>query len=235
MKNIDKIEKYVILSVIKKYYLNFAIMNKFEILDKNMLDRGCLEKILERRIETSGDVFPHLRIGWYMFANGKFSPYPDTFSEPIGVVAWLKPDLDAKAGERGLIILFDEYYGEWSRHNLIFCANEPSDGARNTQIMLKKVKSLKISIPVAEFCEKVNGKINGVNAFIPAYKQLDKIASSYSTIRDAFQAVGKTFHPFLFSSTEVGVKHVICMDMTTAAVLKRVKGNLAHMYPVITF
>ena len=229
-------------------------MNKFEIWDEtikhlgsspqeimrywlanNMLDRGCLEKVLESKIEFSGEVFPHLRIGWYMFANGKFSPYPDTFSVPIGVVAWLKPNLEAKAGERGFIVLFNEYYGVWSDHNLLYLSRDTSDGEKNTQNILQKAKTLKLLEPVAEFCEATNKLIGGANAFIPAYKQLDKIASSYSVIRDAFEAVGKTFHPFLFSSTEVDCKHVMCMDMTTASVLKRVKTDATYMYPIIVF
>lgn len=229
-------------------------MNKFKILDEtikhlgsspqeilqywvtnNFLSSDFLRKVVNTKIAVETDIFSCLRIGWYVFKGGQFSPYPDTFPDPIGVVAWLKPDLNAKAGERGLVILFDEYYGIWSLRNLLFGVCDSGDGAQNTQIMLQRVKSLKTSIPVAEFCEKVSDNIDWANAFIPAYKQLDKIASSYSIIRDAFEAVGKTFHPFLFSSTEVDSKYVICMDMTTAAVLKRVKVNSAHMYPIMTF
>ena len=119
--------------------------------------------------------------------------------------------------------------------NLLFCVRDSSDGAQNTKTMLQRVKSLKISIPVAEFCEKVSNKIDWADAFIPAYKQLDKIASSYSIIRDAFEAVGKTFHPFLFSSTEVDSKHVICMDMKTAKVVETMKDSWIYAYPIMTF
>ena len=229
-------------------------MNRFEILDEtikkigaspqdvlqywlnnNRITKDYLNKLLEVKIEIADDVFSHLRIGWYLFANGKFSPYPDTFPKPIGVVAWMKPDLNAKAGERGIIILFDEYYGEWSSRNLLLFANDPINGDKNTQVMLRKAKALEISVPVAEFCEKVNKTIGLTSAFIPAYKQLDRIAIGYSTICDAFQAVGKTCHPFLFSSTEVDCKQVICMDMTTAKVTENVKTISAHMYPIILF
>lgn len=229
-------------------------MNRFEILDEtikkigaspqevlqywvknNSITKDYLNKLLEVKIEIADDVFSHLRIGWYLFANGKFSPYPDTFQKPIGVVAWIKPDLNAKAGERGIVVLFDEYYGEWSKRNLLLFANDPSDGDKNTQVMLQKAKVLEISVPVAEFCEKVNKTIGWTRAFIPAYKQLDRIAIGYSTIFDAFQAVGKTFHSFLFSSTEVGCKQVICMDMTTAKITENVKTNSAYMYPIILF
>jgi len=229
-------------------------MNKFEILDEtmkkivtspcevlqywlanNMLNRDLLQQFIETQNDVSVDVFSCLRIGWYAFEGGRFSPYPDTFPNLIGVVAWLKPDLDAKAGERGFVILFDEYYGEWSLRNLLFCVRDSSDGAQNTKTMLQRVKSLKISIPVAEFCEKVSNKIDWADAFIPAYKQLDKIASSYSIIRDAFEVVGKTFHPFLFSSTEVDSKHVICMDMKTAKVVETMKDSWIYAYPIMTF
>lgn len=229
-------------------------MNRFEILDETIkkigsspqevlqywlkndyINRDYVEKLLEANMEVADDVFSHLRIGWYLFANGKFSPNPDTFSKPIGVVAWMKPDLHARAGERGIIILFDKYYGEWSQQNLLLFANDPSDGDKNTQLILRKAKALEISIPVAEFCEEVNKTIGWTSVFIPAYKQLDRIATGYTVIRDAFQAVGKTFYELLFSSTECDANHVVAMDLTKAKPIHFTKETVAHMHPIILF
>ncbi len=229
-------------------------MDRFEILDENLrkLDlspqevikywlnnnriyRSFLHQILTSKTTYAEEnIFQHLQIGWYFFAEGNFSPYPDSFPNPIGVVAWLKPDIDAKEGERGLIILFDEFYGMWSDNmiQLVGC-DSPSDGAENTRKLINAQKETKIKFPIAEFCEQKNS--SSCQCFIPAYKQLDKIANSYSILNGAFKKVGKKMHSVLFSSTEIDVNKVLCMDMHTGKLLHLLKASPAHSHLVISF
>ena len=229
-------------------------MSKFEILGTDMrkldvspkeaikywlateqIDCDFLKQIIDAQTTLPEDIFPHIRIGWYMFANGKFSPFADTYPQPVGVVAWMKPDLNPKAGERGLVILFDEFSGIWAESTLHFVGcDSPSDGAENTDKMVACLKSAKIDFPIAEFCEQIRNLYNGV-AFLPAYKQLDKIAISNSVICKAFQDVGKKFHTILQSSTEVDDNTVICLDMKNSNIIHSNKTSLKHAYLIMKF
>ncbi len=96
--------------------------------------------------------FPEVKVGWYAFAGGKFSPDPDSYPNCQGVVGWVNPDKSAPQGQRGLIVTPDEVKKAWSDKDCETNIKDEYDGKGNTEKLIAYGKKHKIKFPAAEWC-----------------------------------------------------------------------------------
>ena len=131
-----------------------------------------------------------VKVGWYAFAGGKFSPVSDTYPNCQGVVGWVNPDKSAPQGQRGLIVTPDEVKKAWSSVNCETNIKDEYDGKGNTEKLIAYGKKYKINFPAAEWCAQYSK--NGVRpgeGFMPASEQLKRIVANREIINPAMQKI----------------------------------------------
>ena len=135
--------------------------------------------------------FSEVKVGWYAFAGGKFSPDPDSYPNCQGVVGWVNPDKSAPIGQRGLIITPDEVKKAWSSVNCETNIKDEYDGKGNTEKLIAYGKKHKIKFPAAEWCNAYckNGVKPG-EGFMPAKEQLERIVANRKIVNPALQGIG---------------------------------------------
>ena len=132
-----------------------------------------------------------VKVGWYAFAGGKFSPDPDSYPNCQGVVGWVNPDKSAPKGQRGLIVTRDQREKQWSRKDCKTYVRDQHDGKANTEKLIAYGKAHGISFPAAEWCNTYCW--NGVKAgegFLPALTQLERIIANRGIVNPALQKIG---------------------------------------------
>ena len=132
-----------------------------------------------------------VKVGWYAFAGGKFSPAPDAYANCQGVVGWVNPDKSAPIGQRGLIITPDEVKKAWSSVNCETNIKDEYDGKGNTEKLIVYGKAHGISFPAAEWCVRYSK--NGVRpgeGFMPSKEQLKLIVANRELVNPALQGIG---------------------------------------------
>ena len=148
--------------------------------------------------------FPEVKVGWYAFAGGKFSPNPDSYPNCQGVVGWVNPDKNAPQGQRGLIVTPDEVEKAWSDKDCETNIKDEYDGKGNTEKLIAYGKKYKINFPAAEWCAQYSK--NGVKpgeGFMPALKQLERIVVNREIINPAMQKIdGVELGGWTWSSSE---------------------------------
>ena len=135
--------------------------------------------------------FPEVKVGWYAFAGGKFSPDPDSYPNCQGVVGWVNPDKSAPQGQRGLIVTPDEVKKAWSDKDCETNIKDEYDGKGNTEKLIAYGKAHDISFPAAEWCAQYSK--NGVKpgeGFMPASEQLKLIVANRKIVNPALQKIG---------------------------------------------
>ena len=135
--------------------------------------------------------FSEVKVGWYAFAGGKFSPDPDSYPNCQGVVGWVNPDKSAPKGQRGLIVTRDQREKQWSRKDCKTYVRDQHDGKANTEKLIAYGKAHGISFPAAEWCNTYCW--NGVKAgegFLPALTQLERIIANRGIVNPALQKIG---------------------------------------------
>ena len=132
-----------------------------------------------------------VKVGWYAFAGGKFSPVSDTYPNCQGVVGWVNPDKSAPQGQRGLIVTPDEVKKAWSSVNCEINIKDEYDGKGNTKKLIVYGKAHGISFPAAEWCNAYckNGVKPG-EGFMPAKEQLKRIVANRKIVNPALQKIG---------------------------------------------
>ena len=135
--------------------------------------------------------FPEVKVGWYAFAGGKFSPDPDSYPNCQGVVGWVNPDKSAPQGQRGLIVTPDEVEKAWSDKDCETNIKDEYDGKGNTEKLIAYGKKHKIKFPAAEWCNAYckNGVKPG-EGFMPASEQLKRIVANREIVNPALQKIG---------------------------------------------
>ena len=135
--------------------------------------------------------FPEVKVGWYAFAGGKFSPDPDSYPNCQGVVGWVNPDKSAPQGQRGLVITPDEFETMWSDKYCVTNVRNEYDGKGNTEKLIAYGKAHGISFPAAEWCNAYckNGVKPG-EGFMPAKEQLKRIVANRKIVNPALQKIG---------------------------------------------
>ena len=148
--------------------------------------------------------FSEVKVGWYAFAGGKFSPVSDTYPNCQGVVGWVNPDKSAPQGQRGLIITPDEVKKAWSSVNCETNIKDEYDGKGNTKKLIVYGKAHGISFPAAEWCVRYSK--NGVRpgeGFMPASEQLKRIVANREIVNPALQKInGVELSGWIWSSSE---------------------------------
>ena len=135
--------------------------------------------------------FPEVKVGWYAFAGGKFSPVSDTYPNCQGVVGWVNPDKSAPQGQRGLIVTPDEVKKAWSDKDCETNIKDEYDGKGNTEKLIAYGKKHKIKFPAAEWCNAYckNG-VKPREGFMPAKEQLERIVANREIVNPALQKIG---------------------------------------------
>ena len=148
--------------------------------------------------------FSEVKVGWYAFAGGKFSPDPDSYPNCQGVVGWVNPDKSAPQGQRGLIVTPDEVEKAWSDKHCETNIKDEYDGKGNTEKLIVYGKAHGISFPAAEWCAQYSQ--NGVRpgeGFMPASEQLKRIVANREIINPAMQKIdGVELGGWIWSSSE---------------------------------
>ena len=135
--------------------------------------------------------FSEVKVGWYAFAGGKFSPNPNAYANCQGVVGWVNPDKSAPMGQRGLIVTPDEVKKAWSDKHCETNIKDEYDGKGNTEKLIAYGKAHDISFPAAEWCAQYSK--NGVKpgeGFMPASEQLKLIVANRKIVNPALQKIG---------------------------------------------
>ncbi len=151
------------------------------------------------------EFLPMVKVGWYAFADGNFSPNPDAYEQLQGVVGWLNPDKDAPSGQRGLIVLAEVESLPWANAR---CVTRVwgDDGKYNTRLLLEYGKRNNIAFPAAEWCASYsqNG-IKAGEAFLPSKLQLLQLSANLDIICSALAELGIDLGVYAtcWSSTEV--------------------------------
>ena len=150
--------------------------------------------------------FSEVKVGWYAFAGGKFSPDPDSYPNCQGVVGWVNPDKNAPQGQRGLIVTPDEVKKAWSDKHCETNIKDEYDGKGNTEKLIAYGKAHDISFPAAEWCAQYSK--NGVKpgeGFMPASEQLKLIVANRKIVNPALQKIGGIIlDGWIWSSSEYG-------------------------------
>ena len=148
--------------------------------------------------------FSEVKVGWYAFAGGKFSPDPDSYPNCQGVVGWVNPDKSAPQGQRGLIVTPDEVKKAWSDKHCETNIKDEYDGKGNTKELIAYGKAHDIAFPAAEWCAQYSK--NGVNpgeGFMPASEQLKRIVANREIVNPALQKInGVELSGWIWSSSE---------------------------------
>ena len=148
--------------------------------------------------------FSEVKVGWYAFAGGKFSPDPDSYPNCQGVVGWVNPDKNAPQGQRGLIVTLDEVKKAWSDKHCETNIKDEYDGKGNTEKLIAYGKKHKIKFPAAEWCNAYckNG-VKPREGFMPASEQLKRIVANREIINPAIQKIdGVELGGWIWSSSE---------------------------------
>ena len=135
--------------------------------------------------------FSEVKVGWYAFAGGKFSPNPNAYANCQGVVGWVNPDKSAPQGQRGLIVTLDEVKKAWSDKDCETNIKDEYDGKGNTEKLIVYGKAHGISFPAAEWCVRYSK--NGVRpgeGFMPSKEQLKLIVANRELVNPALQGIG---------------------------------------------
>ena len=151
--------------------------------------------------------FSEVKVGWYAFAGGKFSPDPDSYPNCQGVVGWVNPDKNAPQGQRGLIVTPDEVKKAWSDKHCETNIKDEYDGKGNTEKLIAYGKAHDISFPAAEWCAQYSK--NGVKpgeGFMPASEQLKLIVANRKIVNPALQKIGGIIlDGWIWSSSEYAI------------------------------
>ncbi len=174
-----------------------------------------------------------VKVGWYAFTNGKFSPDFTAYPQIKGIVVWTNPDHRAPIGRRGLIMLTESSNQCWAGNVVKTGICDQDNGWLNTQKLAEYADNYQVRFPAVEWCR--NYSRNGVkkgSAFIPAINQLMQIYENIRLIRAAYRNIGLwPYNSSIVSSTEaerysdciLGVTYVGSM------VIKSKAANLAVM------
>ena len=181
--------------------------------------------------------FSEVKVGWYAFAGGKFSPDPDSYPNCQGVVGWVNPDKNAPQGQRGLIVTLDEVKKAWSDKHCETNIKDEYDGKGNTEKLIAYGKAHDISFPAAEWCAQYSK--NGVKpgeGFMPASEQLKLIVANRKIVNPALQKIGGIIlDGWIWSSSEDDYAYAWVVNAGDGSVSFYNKGSNLYVRCVLAF
>ena len=160
--------------------------------------------VVEKSAAEAKAPFSEIKVGWYAFAGGKFSPDPNAYANCQGVVGWINADKSAPQGQRGLIVTPDEVQKAWSDKDCETNIKDEYDGKGNTEKLIAYGKKYKINFLAAEWCAKYcKSGVRPGEGFMPAKEQLKRIVANREIINPAMQKInGVEFDGWIWSSSE---------------------------------
>ena len=132
-----------------------------------------------------------IEVGWYAFADGKFSANPKAYRNLQGVVAWINADRDAPKGKKGLILMPEQVKRLWAETLCDTRIGDENNGKNNTHKLLTYGRNYKVLLPAVEWC--VNYHKHGVltgDGFMPAKQQLLRIVQNVKIVNEALEKIG---------------------------------------------
>ena len=181
--------------------------------------------------------FSEVKVGWYAFAGGKFSPDPDSYPNCQGVVGWVNPDKNAPQGQRGLIVTPDEVKKAWSDKHCETNIKDEYDGKGNTEKLIAYGKAHGISFPAAEWCAQYSQ--NGVRpgeGFMPASEQLKRIVANREIINPAMQKIdGVELGGWIWSSSKYSYNYAWTVHAGDGTVYSSHNSNYYCVRCVLAF
>ena len=178
-----------------------------------------------------------VKVGWYAFAGGKFSPAPDAYANCQGVVGWVNPDKSAPQGQRGLIITPDEVKKAWSDKDCETNIKDEYDGKGNTEKLIAYGKKHKINFPAAEWCAQYSK--NGIRpgeGFMPAEEQLKRIVANRELVNPSLQKIdGIILDGWIWSSSEYSSHYAWVVNAGDGSVSFYNKGSNLYVRCVLAF
>ena len=194
--------------------------------------------VIEKSVTEVKASFSEVKVGWYAFAGGKFSPDPDSYPNCQGVVGWVNPDKSAPKGQRGLIVTRDQREKQWSRKDCKTYVRDQHDGKANTEMLIAYGKAHGISFPAAEWCNTYCW--NGVKAgegFLPALTQLERIIANRGIVNPALERIdGVKLGGWIWSSSEYDSYGAWTVTATNGGVHGSNKtSNLGYVRCVLAF
>ena len=181
--------------------------------------------------------FSEVKVGWYAFAGGKFSPDPDAYPNCQGVVGWVNPDKSAPQGQRGLIVTPDEVKKAWSDSYCETNIKDEYDGKGNTEKLIAYGKKHKIKFPAAEWCNAYckNGVKPG-EGFMPASEQLKRIVANREIINPAMQKIdGVELGGWIWSSSKYSYNYAWTVHAGDGTVYSSHNSNSYYVRCVLAF
>ena len=178
-----------------------------------------------------------VKVGWYAFAGGKFSPVSDTYPNCQGVVGWVNPDKSAPQGQRGLIVTPDEVKKAWSDKDCETNIKDEYDGKGNTKKLIVYGKAHGISFPAAEWCVRYSK--NGVRpgeGFMPSEEQLKRIVANRELVNPSLQKIdGIILDGWIWSSSEDDYAYAWVVNAGDGSVSFYNKGSNLYVRCVLAF
>lgn len=172
-----------------------------EKLSEKKITLADLSRITKKIIGSYSQNCSDLQVGCYAFENGCFSLNEHTYSDLLGVVAWLNPDKNAPAGFRGLILLPNEICDVWQTRKIQTNVCDRQNGEKNTQDLMA-LYGKGICFPAVEWLKEYNKKALE-KAFIPAVEQMVRIVKNTEKVNPALKKIGGAMlSGWIFSSTE---------------------------------
>lgn len=173
------------------------------LLKEKKLTIAELSSVVDSVISSySQSYFPNVEVGWYAFANSRFSVDKNAYPDLLGVVAWVNPDKNALKGNRGLILLKDRICSEWVAKRCLTNISDIDNGEENTEKCRLFSQENAVSFPGVDWCEQYSETMK-VQAFVPSIAQLLKVAKNTTIINSALRKIkAPTLQGWVFSSTE---------------------------------
>lgn len=174
-----------------------------DLLNEKKITLTELSSVTQKIIENyTQETFPNVKVGWYAFANGKFSADKKAYENLLGVVAWVNSDRSALKGSRGLILLPDALDDVWQTKKCLTNTSDKDNGEENTEKCKQAFLKNKASFPLVDWCQQYN-KRTKQKAFIPAINQLLKIAENVDVINISLKGIkSPLLKGWVMSSTE---------------------------------
>ena len=115
------------------------------------------------------DIRSRIKIGWYAFAGGLFSPDKSAFPDCQGVVGSINDDPNAEKGNRVKVVLCHQEELEWCEKYIYTKVTDYNDGRKNTKNLLKFGKKHGIEFPAIELAlVYIYDGVKAGEAYVPA-------------------------------------------------------------------
>ena len=148
------------------------------------------------------DIRSRIKIGWYAFAGGNFSPNKDAFPNCQGVIGIINDDPKAKEGNRVKVVLRHQENLKWCEEYIYTKVTDDDNGRENTRRLFEYGKKKGICFPAMEFAQGYNyDGVKAGEAYVPAKAELKGLNKNFKVIDDALRQIGSSFNDCCYWSS----------------------------------